>query len=140
MANSKRFGETCQGHIGGAKANIPSDGSGEKNVVRAFTCHTLPMFTLEDCNFAAVVEAHLLQKKLVDKFHVQVMDYHRFRKEDFAGDGPLRIGLFSGDIRSHPMMSLLHAFFKYSHPLRDIHVTLYHVSSDLSISIDFDHS
>jgi predicted O-linked N-acetylglucosamine transferase (SPINDLY family)/Flp pilus assembly protein TadD len=102
-----------------------------KDVVRAFTCLTLPIFTLEDCNFAAVVEARHLQKKLDDELHLQVMDYHSFRKEDFAGDdGPLRIGLFSSDIRSHPMMSLLHAFLNHSHPRKDVHVTLYHVSSD----------
>lgn len=110
------------------------------SLVSHFTCLTLPVYSLADCNFIAQVQSARLQQQLRRQQTVAIQTYSTgFEPQDYANlqrepEKPLHIGVFSADLRPHPMLNLLRAFLKYaSMPLLNVKVTLYHVSSEPSI-------
>jgi hypothetical protein len=105
-------------------------------VVGDFACLQIPVYSLEDCVFASRVAAERDELK-VDR----EKDVVRMLPRDFEAvrhlypllgiensTTPLHVGLFSGDIRPHPMLPLIAAFLKYQP--KNVKITLYHEGSD----------
>lgn len=121
-----------------ATLELQMNGSSIKNTidnVDPFDCLGLPMFTLEHCNYVAGVYAQhkLAELQQQSKGDLTLLGYHSFEREDYPeprSNNPLKVGLFSADVREHPMLSLLYAFVIHSHERQDIHLTLYHTKAD----------
>jgi hypothetical protein len=118
----------------------------------SFTCLTLPDYSLADCNFVAQIQSARLQQRLLQQEQtastngrrstgIPVQTYHSgFTRHDYpaakATTEPLHIGVFSADLRPHPMLNLLRAFVKYASSSASkytVKITLYHVSADPTI-------
>jgi predicted O-linked N-acetylglucosamine transferase (SPINDLY family)/Tfp pilus assembly protein PilF len=102
------------------------------DMVEMFTCLAIPLYDLKDCILSARVYANRRIQSSQSE-GVRVMGYNDFQRSEFpslSSSNPLHIGLFSGDVRGHPMLSLLHAFVRRTHEMPDVRVTLYHAGED----------
>jgi hypothetical protein len=79
------------------------------------------VYSLEDCGFAPEVAAQRDEQQVDSEFDIMRMTtndfaavrylYPRINIENSAT--PLHVGLFSGDIRPHPMLPLVTVFLKH---------------------------
>lgn len=102
------------------------------DMVEMLTCMAIPLFDLKDCILSAKVYANR-RIRAIQRDGVRVMGYDDFERSEFpslSSSDPLHIGLFSGDVRGHPMLSLLHAFVRRTQEMSDVRVTLYHAGED----------
>jgi predicted O-linked N-acetylglucosamine transferase (SPINDLY family) len=102
------------------------------DMVEMFTCLAIPIFDLKDCILSAKVFANR-RVRAIQRDGVRIMGYDDFERSKFQSlslENPLHVGLFSGDVRGHPMLSLLHAFVRRTHEMSDVRVTLYHAGED----------
>lgn len=103
-----------------------------ERVVGPFACLTIPLYTLDDCVFAARVRTHklhdlLAQSKLAVGSDGDFADTHRYAP--LADSDALHVGLYSADLRPHPMLSLVRALLAYASPQR-VRFTVYWNSAD----------
>jgi tetratricopeptide (TPR) repeat protein len=121
--------------------------------VNHYTCLQLSMYSLENCIFYAQVQSARLQQHLIrtQKQHnsINVMTYSDFNRDVYptldnenpatSGSTRLHIGIYTADLRAHPMLPLIRTFLKYTSLLRHeqddlmVKVTLYHTAADAAI-------
>jgi hypothetical protein len=113
--------------------------------VNHYTCLQLSIYTLEDCIFYAQVQSARLQQQLISgNGGIDIMTYSDFPRETYPKLGPttpLHVGMYTADLRAHPMLPLIRTFLKYtssssSHYYEEelsVKVTLYHTAADPAI-------
>jgi len=97
-------------------------------LIDPFNCLGFPFFNLDDCIFVSRVKALQRQDAIIARYGAPaILRPDDFSRDDFPADGnALHVGLFSGDLRIHPMLPLVLAFLKHS----NVQITLYHSSAD----------
>lgn len=93
-------------------------------VVKSFECLLIPLFNVTDCVFAAKYFART-QHDDVRAHGVETSTFLPSNFPELGESDVLHVGLFSADLRPHPMFSLVAGFVKNA-PKNRVKVTLFH--------------
>ncbi len=94
------------------------------NLVNPYQCLSLPMFSAQDCKWVARAFAQQTRATFKRCYRHDPIDFDECEK--------LHVGLYTADLRVHPMLSLLRAFLRHYDGDR-LRVSVFHNSADPSV-------